>query len=182
MNGLLMDDNSLTYPNAEILVPATEHQLLDGRRRDEPRPEGPYRRQFQECAGGSSPPEALKRVKTYEWGKEVIPGVTAQGTPGHTPGHSSFVIASGPESVYVQSRRHPRAVPVRPPSRLACVLRSRRRHGGRRPAARSTTCWRPDKMRVQGFHYPFPSLAHVEKVGQWLPGDSGNVESKYLMD
>ena len=22
-----------------------------------------------------------------------------------------------------------------------------------------------DKMRVQGFHYPFPSLAHVEKVG-----------------
>ena len=26
MNGLLMDDNSLTYPNAEILVPAKEHQ------------------------------------------------------------------------------------------------------------------------------------------------------------
>jgi hypothetical protein len=22
-----------------------------------------------------------------------------------------------------------------------------------------------DKMRVQGFHYPFPSLAHVEKNG-----------------
>jgi hypothetical protein len=22
-----------------------------------------------------------------------------------------------------------------------------------------------DKMRVQGFHYPFPSLAHVEKHG-----------------
>jgi hypothetical protein len=22
-----------------------------------------------------------------------------------------------------------------------------------------------DKMRVQGFHYPFPSLAHVEKYG-----------------
>ena len=25
INGLLMDDNSLTYPNAEILVPAIEH-------------------------------------------------------------------------------------------------------------------------------------------------------------
>jgi hypothetical protein len=22
-----------------------------------------------------------------------------------------------------------------------------------------------EKMRVQGFHYPFPSLAHVEKSG-----------------
>jgi glyoxylase-like metal-dependent hydrolase (beta-lactamase superfamily II) len=27
INGLLMDDNSLTYPNAEILVPALEHKF-----------------------------------------------------------------------------------------------------------------------------------------------------------
>ena len=47
--------------------------------------------------------DVLKRVKTYEWGKEVIPGVTAQGTPGHTPGHTSYVIASGSDAVYVQS-------------------------------------------------------------------------------
>jgi len=30
MNGLIMDDNSLTYPNAEIVVPAVEHQFWMG--------------------------------------------------------------------------------------------------------------------------------------------------------
>jgi glyoxylase-like metal-dependent hydrolase (beta-lactamase superfamily II) len=30
------------------------------------------------------------RVTKYEWGQEVVPGITAIETPGHTPGHTSF--------------------------------------------------------------------------------------------
>ena len=33
-----------------------------------------------------------------------------------------------------------------------------------------------EKMLVQGFHYPFPSVAHVEKAGDRLPGNPGAVE------
>lgn len=47
--------------------------------------------------------EVLKRVRTYEWNKEVIPGVKAIGTSGHTPGHTSHVVASGNKAVYVQA-------------------------------------------------------------------------------
>ena len=50
VNGLLKADNSLAYPNAEILVPAAEHQLLHGRRRDEPRAQGPHGDRVQERA------------------------------------------------------------------------------------------------------------------------------------
>ncbi|MBA2399989.1 MAG: MBL fold metallo-hydrolase [Bradyrhizobium sp.] len=163
INGLLMDDNSLTYPNAEILVPAKEHQywMDDGEMSRAPkgRIEGVFknaRRVFT--------PEALKRVRTYEWDKEVIPGVIAQGTPGHSPGHSSFVIASGPESVYVQSDvTHVPFLFVRHPDwhvfydQDPAMAEAARRKVYDMLAA--------DKMRVQGFHYPFPSLAHVEKVG-----------------
>ena len=163
VNGLLMDDNSLTYPNAEILVPAREHQywMDDGEMSRAPkgRIEGVFknaRRVFT--------PEALKRVRTYEGGKEVIPGVTAQGTPGHSPGHSSFVIASGSDSVYVQSDvTHVPFLFVRHPDwhvfydQDAAMAEATRRKVYDMLAA--------DKMRVQGFHYPFPSLAHVEKVG-----------------
>ena len=38
-----------------------------------------------------------------------------------------------------------------------------------------------DKMRVQGFHYPFPSLAHVEKVRHRLSRNSGDLESDNLI-
>ena len=33
-----------------------------------------------------------------------------------------------------------------------------------------------EKMMVQGFHYPFPALAHIEKSGNGLSRDSGAVE------
>ena len=36
-----------------------------------------------------------ERIGRYSWGKEVGPGITAIATPGHTPGHTSFAIASG---------------------------------------------------------------------------------------
>ena len=47
--------------------------------------------------------EVLKRLRTYEWDKEVLPGITAVGTPGHTPGHTSHIVSSGPATVYVQA-------------------------------------------------------------------------------
>ena len=34
-----------------------------------------------------------------------------------------------------------------------------------------------EKMMVQGFHYPFPALAYIEKAGNGLSGNSGAVES-----
>lgn len=43
------------------------------------------------------------KVSKYEWGKEIIPGVTTIATPGHTPGHTSFVVASGSAKLLVQS-------------------------------------------------------------------------------
>ncbi len=163
MNGLLMADNSLTYPNAEILVSANEHKywMDDGEmsRATKGRIEGNFknvRRVFNA--------EVMKRVKTYEWGKDVIPGVTAQGTPGHTIGHTSFVISSGSDAVYLQSDvTHVPFLFVRHPDWHAFYDQD----GAMAEATRRKVydMLVADKMRVQGFHYPFPSLAHVEKVG-----------------
>lgn len=40
------------------------------------------------------------RVLFYSDGKEVIPGVQAMHTPGHTVGHTCFVITSGSDTLY----------------------------------------------------------------------------------
>jgi hypothetical protein len=61
MNGLLRIDNSLAFPNAEILVPAPEHWMDDGEmsRASTPRIEGLFKNVRRVMRG-----EVLKRPAT----------------------------------------------------------------------------------------------------------------------
>jgi glyoxylase-like metal-dependent hydrolase (beta-lactamase superfamily II) len=163
VNGLLRADNSLTFPNAEILVPAREHAywMDDGEMARAPkgRVEGLFKNNRRVFSG-----EVLKRLRTYEWDKEVVPGITAVGTPGHSPGHTSHIVASGAAKVYVQADvTHVPFLFVRNPGwhafydQDAAMAETTRRKVYDMLAA--------EKMMVQGFHYPFPSHAYVEKSG-----------------
>src|SRR5262249_30725388 len=102
VNGLLRADNSLAFPNAEILVPAQELKFWmdDGERARAPkgRMEGLFTNNRRVFAG-----EVMKRVRTYESDKEVVPGITAVFTPGHSWAHTSHVVASGAGKVFVQA-------------------------------------------------------------------------------
>ena len=163
INGLLKADGSLAFPNAEILVSAAEHKFWmdDGEmsRATKPRVVFGFKSTRRVMTN-----EVLKRLCTYEWNKEVIPGVTAIGTPGHTPGHTSHVVASGSKAIYVQAdvthapflfARHPEwhfMLDVDP----AAAETMRRKIYDMLVA---------DRMLVQGFHYPFPAVGHVEKSG-----------------
>ena len=42
-----------------------------------------------------------ERVRTHAWDEEVVPGVTAIGTPGHSIGHTSYLVDSGGECVFL---------------------------------------------------------------------------------
>jgi glyoxylase-like metal-dependent hydrolase (beta-lactamase superfamily II) len=163
IKGLLMADNSLTYPNAEILVPTPEQKFWMN--------EGEMSRATNERVQSNFKnirrvfnAEVMKRVSTYEWGKDVVAGITAQGSPGHTPGHTSYVISSGSDSVYLQSDvTHVPFLFLRHPDWHVYYDQD----GNMAEATRRKVydMLVADRMRVQGFHYPFPSLAHVEKYG-----------------
>lgn len=175
VDGLLTADGKLAFPNAEILVPAAEHKFWmdDGEMSRAPkgRMEGLFKNNRRIFSG-----EVSKRVHQYEWNKEVAPGVTAIGTPGHTLGHTSFVVASESAKVYVQSdvTNHP-ALFVRNPGWHAAFDQV--------PDLAEVTRRKvydmvvAEKLQVQGFHYPFPGLGHVEKdssgyrviPAQWNP-------------
>ena len=162
VNGLLTADNKPAFPNAEILVPRVEwafwtddgemSRAAPGRMQDLFKNN---RRVF----------DALNRkVTPYEWGKEVVPGITAMATVGHTPGHTSYVVASGSGRVYVQS--DVTNVPVlfaRHPGWHAGFDQDGKMAEETRRKVYDMLA--AEKMLVQGFHYPFPSLAHVEKDG-----------------
>jgi glyoxylase-like metal-dependent hydrolase (beta-lactamase superfamily II) len=162
INGLLRADNSLAFPNAEILVPAPEHKYwMD----DGEMARSPTQRiaDLHKNARRVMNAEVRKRLRTYEWDKEVMPGVLAVGTPGHSPGHTSHIVTSGSATVYVQAdvthapflfARHPgwHAFYDHEPIQAEATRR------------KVYDMLAAEKMMVQGFHYPFPSVAHVEKT------------------
>jgi glyoxylase-like metal-dependent hydrolase (beta-lactamase superfamily II) len=163
VNGLLRADNSLAFPNAEILVPAGEHKFWmdDGEMSRTPkgRMETLFKNNRRVFAG-----EVMKRLRTYEEGKEVVAGITAVGTHGHSAGHNSHIVASGSSKVYVQADvTHVPFLFARNPGWHAfydqdpVIAEATRRKVYDMLVA--------EKMLVQGFHYPFPSLAYVEKSG-----------------
>ena len=162
INGLLTAENKPAFPNAEILVPAAEWKYFmddaEMGKQTTDRMKGVFsnaRRVF----------DALNRkVTPYEPGKEVAPGITSVATYGHTPGHNSHVVSSGSATVYVQAD-----VTNNP------VLFARNpgwhgffdQDGAMAEATRRKVydMLATDKMMVQGFHYPFPAVAFVEKAG-----------------
>ena len=106
----------------------------------------------------------FKRVRTHAWDREVIPGVTAVGTPGHTPGHTSHVVASGSKSVYVQAdvTHAPFLFARNPGWHFILDVEPVAAEATRRKVYDMLVA---ERMLVQGFHYPFPSVGHVEKSG-----------------
>src|SRR5436190_8895320 len=164
VNGLLGANDKPAFPNAEILVPAAEHKFWmdDGEmsRASPGRMQGLFKDNRRVMSG-----EILKRTATYEWGKEIAPGITSVATPGHTPGHPSYVIASGSDLVFVFSdvTNRPELF-VRNPGWHAffdqipdMAEQSRRK---------TLDMLVADKMMVQTFHAPFPGNGYMEKESQ----------------
>jgi glyoxylase-like metal-dependent hydrolase (beta-lactamase superfamily II) len=104
------------------------------------------------------------KVTKYDWGKEVAPGITSIATPGHTPGHTSFAVASGGSKVLLQAdvTNIPELFLRNPDWHVAFdvdgPLAQTTRHKFYDMAA-------AEKALVVGFHFTFPSIGHVEKDG-----------------
>jgi glyoxylase-like metal-dependent hydrolase (beta-lactamase superfamily II) len=175
INGLLTADNALAFPNAEVLVPATEWKYFMDDGEMSRAPEGRMQTVFKNARRVLE--TGLKKKATpYEWGKEVAPGLLAVESIGHTPGHTSYILSSGSDKLFIQSdvTNHPALFVVNPGWRAFF---------DQDPAQAETTRRKvydmlaTEKMRVQGFHYPFPGLGNIVKEGsgyrvipaQWNP-------------
>src|SRR5204862_135066 len=100
INGIKKPDGSLAFPNAEIKVPAEDWAFWMSEENMAKAPEGFFKASFgfnRKVFG-----DIKTRVTVYQWGSEVAPGITAVETAGHTPGHTSFVIASGASKLFFQ--------------------------------------------------------------------------------
>ncbi|MES2750569.1 MAG: MBL fold metallo-hydrolase [Pseudomonadota bacterium] len=170
INGLLTADGQPAFPNAEVLVPAVEwkYWMDDGEMSRAPagRMEGLFKNARRVLEAGLK-----KKATPYEWGKDVAPGLLAVESAGHTPGHTSFVLSSGSDKVFIQSdvTNDPDLFVRNPGWHLMFDQDPVQAETTRRKVYDMVAT---EKMRVQGFHYPFPALANIEKDGagyRWVP-------------
>ena len=178
VNGLFAADGTPAFPNAEVLVPATEWKFWMDDGEMSRAPAGRMQGLFKNNRNVFD--AALKRkVTPYEWGKEVAPGLLAVETIGHTPGHTSYVLSSGSGKVFIQSdvTNNPNPFATHPGwhgiLRPGCGYGGkdpppRLRHGGCREAAGA------------GLPLPVPRARPCREGRQRLPRDSGAVESDDL--
>jgi glyoxylase-like metal-dependent hydrolase (beta-lactamase superfamily II) len=162
INGLVGPENKPAFPNAEVMVPEVEWAFwMDesnvSKLPEVARPQMPNPKRVFGVVGN--------KVTKYQAGKELVPGITAIASPGHTPGHVSHVVASGSSKILVQAdvtagaaslfARNPDWQFVFDTDKPQAVQTRRKIYD---MAA-------TDKMMVQGYHFPFPSAVYVEKSG-----------------
>lgn len=91
------DTNAQLYPNAEIIVPEAEHKHWTAPELIEKVPEGARGniRRIQATL------PTWKNVRQAAAGTEVTSGIRSVATYGHTPGHTSYVVSSGSDTLIV---------------------------------------------------------------------------------
>ncbi|WP_231700999.1 MBL fold metallo-hydrolase [Aliiruegeria sabulilitoris] len=99
----------------------------------------------------------------FEDGEEILPGVAARMTPGHTPGHMSFEIRSGSESVMVIGdaigNHH---VAFARPGWHSGSDQDRELGSATRTALMDQVA--SEQMRIIGFHLPGGGIGRAEKT------------------
>jgi len=162
-NGIRLADGALAFPNAEIMVPGKDWEFWTSEDNAAKAESNAMMKNYfanvkKTFAGLES------KVTKYEWGKEVAPGITSIATPGHTPGHTSFAVASGDARVLIQSdvTNIPEFFLRNPDWHVMFDIDPQEAAQTRRKFYDMAAA---EKAMVIGFHFNFPSMGYVEKDG-----------------
>ncbi len=160
ISGLTNADNSLVFPNAQVLVPAPEWAFwMD---------DGQMSRAPEAMRGGFANvrrrfgPYAAK-VEQYAAGAEVAPGVRAIATHGHTPGHMSFLVADGSDSLLILGdlTANPMFNLTNPGWHVVFDMDPNAAEATRRRIFDQAAT---DRTRCVGYHFPFPANGYIAKT------------------
>ncbi|TCV99248.1 MBL fold metallo-hydrolase [Biostraticola tofi] len=150
------------FPNAELVVhhAELEHWFDDVEmyRMDEQ-----DRKHFFHCAREQIEPYASV-IKTFRGEADIFPGVTSVPLPGHTPGHSGFMIASGGDGLLILGDiiHVPEIQVTRPEVTMSFDHHPALAASTRRDIFADVA---RDRLLVAGMHIDFPGFAHIIEEG-----------------
>jgi len=156
-NGLADAEGRALFPRAELAMHEAEwaywHDDPAMGRADEASRE----RNFLAARGQAAP--YRDRLRLFKGG-EVFPGVTAMPLPGHTPGHTGYMVASGGDSLLIWGDivHIPEIQVPRPEVTMAFDVDPAQAEATRRRVFDMVAA---DKQAFTGMHLHFPGHAHM---------------------
>lgn len=168
--GLLTPEGQPVFPKARVMAAAPEGAfwLDDAVKSRAPKDVQPF---FDMAMKAARPYQASGQWTTFQPGAQIAPGITAVATPGHTPGHSSFLFESQGQKLLVLGDLvhvgmvqfpHPEAAVNFDIDDRAAVASRKRLFA---QAARDGTL-------LAGAHLDFPGLGRLRTEGKgyrWVP-------------
>jgi glyoxylase-like metal-dependent hydrolase (beta-lactamase superfamily II) len=154
ITGLMAKDtNAPIFPNAQIHVPAAEYKFWTN-----PAIKGGAAPRIQAVFPG------WKNIRQFEGDVEVVPGVRAIASNGHTPGHTSYHVGSGSQQLIVLGDvTNMPALFLRNPQWIVAFDAD--------PAMADATKRRmfdrviADKVTITGYHYGVPGAGTIARDG-----------------
>ena len=160
-NGLADGEGRALFPRAELVMHEAEwahwHDDAAMARADEVSRE----RNFQAARDQAAP--YRDRLRLIKSGK-VFPGVTAMSFPGHNPGHSGYMVASGADSLLIWGDivHVPEIQVPRPEVTMAFDVDPAQAEATRRRVFDMVAA---DKQAITEMHLHFPGHAHLVRRG-----------------
>ncbi|UQZ87701.1 MBL fold metallo-hydrolase [Deltaproteobacteria bacterium Smac51] len=172
--GLAAGDGSAAFPNASVFVSEAESDFWLDPKIAQAAPEGS--RPFFAMAAGSIAPYITKGAfSRFKSDDMVFPGVKAVPSPGHTPGHTSFLISSEEATLLLWGDIvHSHALQFGHPEVTNDFDSDQPQAAATRRKLFEMAA--SEKWLIGGDHLPFPGFGHITESGEgysWVPVEYG---------
>lgn len=170
-SGGLIEGGQMMFPVATVYVgePDVDFWLNPANAETQPN----RRRSFDGAVKTVEPYLAAGALQPFSGETVILPGITARPTPGHTPGHSCYLVESGGESIeFWGDILHFASVQFSNPE-IPVVYDVDPNAAAAQRAEQFANAEKARRL-VAGAHLPFPGVGHIRAESQgytWVPID-----------
>jgi glyoxylase-like metal-dependent hydrolase (beta-lactamase superfamily II) len=158
VGGMMGEGGARNFPNAQIYISQADHDFWT----DEGKLGTPMKA-FVEVARKNLGPNR-DRIVFVKDGQEVVPGVQALAIPGHTIGHTMYMITSGEKSICnVGDLTHHQVLLLERPRLEFAYDTDPKQAAATRVKALDMLA--AQKIPLLAYHFPWPGIGHVAKHG-----------------
>ena len=168
--GLVNEDGAAVFSNATVYASEGESRFWLDPQNAKSAPEA-AKAFFEMAVNSIQPYKDRGRFKTFSGHVEVLPGIEAFPSPGHTPGHTSYLVGDGHERLLLWGDIvHSHALQFSHPE----VTNDFDADQPQAAATRASIFQKAaaDNLLIGGDHLPFPGFGYMQKDSQgyaWVP-------------
>lgn len=168
--GGLLSEGKMAFPNAIVRAAKADADFWLSQANMDRAPED-GKGSFKGAMASLNPYIQAGKFKTFTGNIELVPGIAAVATPGHTPGHTSYMVESkGKKMMLIGDLIHAAAVQMESPSVTINFDSDKKAAAAARKKAFDAAA--KGGYLIGGAHLQFPGVGYLATAGKgyrWIP-------------